>query len=61
VAAVIGSLKEIRPNGWSLSEPYQNYMRQTEEKPWNPELDYYIHLVGRVVDSILFEALHFLI
>ncbi|XP_065332205.1 mediator of RNA polymerase II transcription subunit 23 isoform X2 [Cloeon dipterum] len=52
VAAVIGSLRDIRPNGWSLSEPYQNYLRQSDEKQWNPELDYYIHLIQRVVDTL---------
>ncbi|XP_059485779.1 mediator of RNA polymerase II transcription subunit 23 isoform X2 [Neocloeon triangulifer] len=52
VSAVIGSLRDIRPSGWSLSEPYQNYLRQTDDKPWNPELDYYIHLVERVVDTL---------
>jgi len=54
VAAVLGSLRDIRAPGWSLSEPYQTYMqRQTEETNWVPELDYYVRLVRRIVESIL--------
>nr|CAD7200499.1 unnamed protein product [Timema douglasi] len=53
VAAVLGSLRDIRAPGWSLSEPYQNYMqRQTDETTWVPELDYYIKLVKRIVDTM---------
>ncbi|XP_066992222.1 mediator of RNA polymerase II transcription subunit 23 isoform X2 [Anabrus simplex] len=57
VSAVLGSLRDIRPPGWSLSEPYQNYMqrqadRQTDETSWVPELDYYIRLVRRIVDTM---------
>ncbi|KAJ4431363.1 Mediator of RNA polymerase II transcription subunit 23 [Periplaneta americana] len=54
VAAVLGSLRDIRAPGWSLSEPYQTYMRQTDETNWIPELDYYVRLVRRIVESILF-------
>lgn len=54
VAAVLGSLRDIRAPGWSLSEPYQTYMqRQTDETNWIPELDYYVRLVRRIVESIL--------
>lgn len=51
VSAVLGSLKDIRPAGWSLSEAYQNYMT-TDDSSWVPELDYYIRLVRRIVDTM---------
>ncbi|XP_065161273.1 mediator of RNA polymerase II transcription subunit 23 [Atheta coriaria] len=44
VAAVLGALKE------TLSEPYQVYLARDDV--WIPELDYYIQLVKRVVDTI---------
>lgn len=46
VAAVLGSLRE------TLSEPYQNYLGRTVEEVWKPELDYYMQLVKRVVDTL---------
>ncbi|GFG29793.1 hypothetical protein Cfor_03295 [Coptotermes formosanus] len=53
VAAVLGSLRDIRAPGWSLSEPYQTYMqRQTDETNWVPELDYYVRLVRRIVETV---------
>ncbi|KDR22950.1 mediator of RNA polymerase II transcription subunit 23 isoform X2 [Zootermopsis nevadensis] len=53
VAAVLGSLRDIRAPGWSLSEPYQTYMqRQTDETTWVPELDYYVRLVRRIVETV---------
>lgn len=62
VAAVLGSLRDIRAPGWSLSEPYQTYMqRQTDETnwiPWIPELDYYVRLVHRLVETMA-GKLHF--
>lgn len=53
MAAVLGSLKEIRAPGWALSEAYQMYMtRSTDDVvTWMPELDYYIRLVRRIVES----------
>ncbi|XP_044767025.1 mediator of RNA polymerase II transcription subunit 23 [Coccinella septempunctata] len=46
VAAVLGSLKE------TLSEPYQIFLKRGAEEVWVPELDYYIQLVRRVVDTM---------
>lgn len=46
VAAVLGNLKEI------LSEPYQNYLGRSADEVWIPELDYYVQLVKRVVDTL---------
>ncbi|XP_017776006.1 PREDICTED: mediator of RNA polymerase II transcription subunit 23 [Nicrophorus vespilloides] len=44
VGAVLGSLKD------TLSEPYQVYLARDDV--WIPELDYYIQLVKRVVDTV---------
>ncbi|KAL1455985.1 hypothetical protein WDU94_000744 [Cyamophila willieti] len=54
VSAVLGSLCDIRAPGWSLSEQYLQYMANSgQDKPtWVPELDYYIRLVKRVVDTL---------
>lgn len=50
----IGSLKDIRPEGWALSEGYLNYIQDnSEDLTWIPEHDYYVKLIGRFVDSIL--------
>lgn len=50
----LGSLKEIRPTGWALSESYLNYMNNnSDELNWIPDHDYYVKLIGRLVDSIL--------
>lgn len=46
VAAVLGSLKE------SLSEPYQLFLSRPIEDVWVPELDYYVQLVKRTVDTL---------
>lgn len=53
VSAVLGSLREIRAPGWALSEAYQKYMTLFNEEAvqWIPELDYYIRLVQRIVES----------
>ncbi|XP_054154034.1 mediator of RNA polymerase II transcription subunit 23-like [Oppia nitens] len=51
VSAVITSFKDIRPKNWALSEAYLNYM-QRDDVDWNPGLDYYIQLIGRVVETI---------
>ncbi|KAL1116974.1 hypothetical protein AAG570_004302 [Ranatra chinensis] len=49
VSAVLGNLCDMR--GWSLSDPYLNYMQQQPET-WVPELDYYVKLIKRVVDTM---------
>lgn len=53
VSAVLGSLREIRAPGWALSEAYQIYMTRSTDTAvaWIPELDYYIRLVQRIVES----------
>ncbi|XP_015604323.1 mediator of RNA polymerase II transcription subunit 23 isoform X1 [Cephus cinctus] len=54
VSAVLGSLREIRAPGWALSEAYQVYMaRSTDDSvTWVPELDYYVRLVQRIVETM---------
>lgn len=46
VAAVLANLKD------TLSEPYQMYLNKIPEEIWTPELDYYVKLVRRVVDTL---------
>ncbi|KAH0534921.1 mediator of RNA polymerase II transcription subunit 23 [Cotesia glomerata] len=55
VAAVLGSLREIRAPTWALSEQFLQYMtRATDETiTWIPELDYYIRLVRRMVETMV--------
>lgn len=50
VSAVLGSTAE-GSKGWSLSEPYLVYMQQQPEK-WVPELDYYVKLIKRIVETM---------
>ncbi|XP_012057151.1 PREDICTED: mediator of RNA polymerase II transcription subunit 23 [Atta cephalotes] len=54
VSAVLGSLREIRAPGWALSEAYQMYMTRFNDDAvsWVPELDYYIRLVQRIVETM---------
>lgn len=56
VNAVLGSLKDVRPSGWATTEPFQTYLNKPEaDAPgWTPDLNYYLTLVNRMVDSILF-------
>lgn len=55
VHAIIGSLKDNRPQGWCLSDTYLKCgMNAREENPWIPDDSYYCRLIGRLVDNILF-------
>jgi len=53
VGSIIGSLKEIKPPNWALSDQYNNYLSSTgpEEVGWVPEPEYYAGLIGRFVDG----------
>jgi mediator of RNA polymerase II transcription subunit 23 len=52
VTAILGSLRETKTPGWALSEAYQRYIaRSADDLQWQPELDYYIRLVQRLVES----------
>jgi hypothetical protein len=49
-----GAFKDIRPANWCLSEQYRNYLQQpADELSWRPDHDYYVHMVSRLVNSIL--------
>lgn len=53
VHAIIGSLKDNRPQGWCLSDTYLKCaMNAREENPWIPEDSYYCRLIGRLVDTM---------
>ncbi|XP_044532921.1 mediator of RNA polymerase II transcription subunit 23 isoform X6 [Gracilinanus agilis] len=53
VHAIIGSLKDNRPQGWCLSDTYlKNAMNAREENPWIPDDSYYCRLIGRLVDTM---------
>lgn len=53
VQSVIGAFKDVRPSNWAMSEAYLNYMNKpADDVTWNDELDYYIKLIGRLVDTM---------
>ncbi|XP_078068990.1 mediator of RNA polymerase II transcription subunit 23 isoform X2 [Mustelus asterias] len=53
VHAVIGSLKDNRPQGWCLSETYlKSAMNAREDNPWVPDDTYYCKLIGRLVETM---------
>jgi len=53
VSSIMGSLKDVRPAGWALSEAYLTYStRAADDLNWIPELDYYVKLVSRLVDTM---------
>lgn len=53
MSAIIGSLSDIRPQNWVLSEQYQTYVQKTdnEEVQWQPDISYYISHIRRIADS----------
>ncbi|XP_050073432.1 mediator of RNA polymerase II transcription subunit 23 [Anopheles maculipalpis] len=54
VGTVVGSLKDVRPENWALTEAYQAYVmtKETDNVNWVPELTYYINLVRRMQDTM---------
>ncbi|KAM7340716.1 hypothetical protein ACRRTK_001331 [Alexandromys fortis] len=55
VHAIIGSLKDNRPQGWCLSDTYLKHaMNAREDNPWVPEDSYYCKLIGRLNSQIVF-------
>ncbi|XP_073193428.1 mediator of RNA polymerase II transcription subunit 23 isoform X4 [Lepidochelys kempii] len=53
VHAIIGSLKDNRPQGWCLSDTYiKSAMNVREDNPWIPDDTYYCKLIGRLVDTM---------
>lgn len=56
VGAVIGSLKDVRPANWALTEHFQMYLQPDPEgnsaiPAWIPDLPYYINLIRRLIES----------
>ncbi|KPI96136.1 PREDICTED: mediator of RNA polymerase II transcription subunit 23 [Papilio xuthus] len=54
VNAVLGSLKDVRPAGWATTEAFQSYLARPEvdATSWTPDLNYYLSLVNRMVDTM---------
>lgn len=53
VSAIIGSLSDIRPPNWVLSEQYQTFVQKADndEVQWQPDISYYISHVRKIADS----------
>lgn len=53
LGGIIGTLYEVHPPNWALSEAYRSYLAKPddEENLWNPELMYYVGLVRRLMES----------
>lgn len=58
VNAVLGSLKDVRPPLWATTEAFQAYLAKSDadSAAWVPDLNYYLTLTKRMVDSILFNT-----
>lgn len=56
VSSIIGSLSDIRPANWVLSEQYQANVQKpdSEEPQWQPDISYYIFHIRKIADSKFF-------
>ncbi|OWR46814.1 mediator of RNA polymerase II transcription subunit 23 isoform X1 [Danaus plexippus] len=52
VTAVLGSLKEVRAPGWATTEAFQTFLG-SETEAWSPDLNYYLSLINRMVDTMM--------
>ncbi|XP_039763756.1 mediator of RNA polymerase II transcription subunit 23 [Pararge aegeria] len=54
VNAVLGALKDVRANNWATTESFQGYLSNNEldVTTWTPDLNYYLSLVNRMVDTM---------
>ena len=53
VGSIIGAFKDVRRSNWAISESYQAFiLRSPEDTDWTPDLDYYIKLMNRLVDTL---------
>lgn len=56
VTAVVGSFKDVRPSNWAMTEAFMAYSLKPSDDPatnsWSPDLDYYIKLLSRLVDTL---------
>lgn len=51
VTTIWNAHQEIRPSTWFLTEDYQRFSHE-ESLEWVPDLDYYVRIIGRLVDTI---------
>lgn len=52
VTTIIGAFKD-KPSNWALSDAYLAYIkRPIEDWMWVPDLDYYIKVIGRLVETL---------
>ena len=52
IGSILGSLREIKPPNWALTDHYNTYIQANlEDTNWTPEMDYYASLVSRFVDG----------
>lgn len=58
-ATIVLTLSEMKPANWCLSESLLNYLRpndpnnqQMKQDDWVPNSDYYVNLIGRLVDCL---------
>jgi mediator of RNA polymerase II transcription subunit 23 len=52
VSAILGCLKDVKPQNFALSETYNNYVATNgEDINWIPEINYYATLINRFVDG----------
>ena len=47
-----GALKDVRPQVWCLTPAYLDYMASDQTVDWRPGVDYYVRLIGRLVQAM---------
>lgn len=54
VNAVLGSLKEVHPSGWAVTEDFEAFLSKTEAEAtsWQPGFEYFSQLILRLVETI---------
>lgn len=54
-ASIVLTLSELKPANWCLSESLVQYLQKSNTQPqeeWTPNQDYYVKLIGRLVDCL---------
>ncbi|KAK2720548.1 hypothetical protein QYM36_004432, partial [Artemia franciscana] len=57
---IFQALKDVRPKNWCFTEAFQQYLNSTprsmqqqeEGQTWQPDLEHFVRLVGRLVETI---------
>ena len=53
VGAIIRAHQDVHPRNWCLTEDYQQYLQlPADNTNWVPDQDYFIRLIGRLVETI---------